>query len=57
MSIWVHKMPELHDIYLAAFRDRNVWTIQDHDAGLRAVFAAGAAAQRKRDHEIRSTDA
>jgi hypothetical protein len=50
-------MPELHDIYLAAFRDRNVWTIQDHDAGLRAVFAAGAAAQRKRDHEIRSTDA
>lgn len=34
-------------IYLEAFTDISEWTVEQHAAGLRAVFQAGAAAQRK----------
>lgn len=34
-------------IYTDAFTNRAEWTQEDHMKGLRAVFAAGAAAQSK----------
>lgn len=42
---------ELSAVYLSAFADRMEWSAEEHVAGLRAVFAAGAAAQRKADAE------
>lgn len=36
-------------IYLDAFTNPLDWNPDDHLAGLKAVFAAGAAAQRKKD--------
>lgn len=39
---------QLARIYLSAFGDNVAeWSFESHTAGLRAVFQAGAAAQRK----------
>lgn len=35
-------------IYLAAFTNPEHWTAEDHEAGLVAVYRAGAAAERRR---------
>jgi hypothetical protein len=36
-------------IYTGAFSDPRQWTSEDHLAGLAAVFAAGADAQRRKE--------
>lgn len=36
-------------IYLGAFTDPSHWTPEDHEAGLVAVFQAGAEAERRRN--------
>ena len=38
-------------VYVGAFTDPTSWSQDDHLAGLRAVFAAGEATQRKADAE------
>jgi hypothetical protein len=38
---------QLSLIYTEAFQNKMNWTPEDHVAGLKAVFAAGAAAKEK----------
>ena len=38
-------------IYLSAFADPRHWTTEDHEAGLVAVYQAGAEAERRRNPE------
>jgi len=42
-------------IYTEAFTSRAAWTAEDHLKGLKAVFQAGADAQKKKDTVIPDT--
>jgi hypothetical protein len=42
---------EITMIYLGAFKNRAEWTPEDHLAGLKAVWLAGAGARTRSDAE------
>lgn len=44
---------QLSKIYVDAFADRTEWTQEDHLAGLKAVFVAGASVQARLESATR----